>query len=154
MQYNVVALVTNWYMGGVSSFLANLVAGLNGDGVNARVLATIGEQFDQTVPPPSGLPYEIAPWRHERSWSARWNAMIAYLEGLAPCVFLPGYDQAYSCVSPKLSNRVVIVGHIHTDHEEAFEHFARLGRYWNQTVTGSDYLRRKVAAQQPRLAER
>jgi glycosyltransferase involved in cell wall biosynthesis len=151
---NVVALVTNWWMGGVSNFLAGLVSGLAAQGVNARVLATVGEQNDLTLPPPSGFPFEIAPWRNERSWRIRWKAMIAYLEALAPCVFLPGYDQAYSCVSPKLSNHVVIVGNIHSDHSEAYEHFGRLGRYWNQTVMGSEYLRLKVAAQYPGLADR
>jgi glycosyltransferase involved in cell wall biosynthesis len=80
--------------------------------------------------------------------------MISYLEKLAPCIYLPGYDWAYSCVTPRVSDGVVVVGHIHSDSPDYYEHFARLGRYFNQTIVASEYLRSKLAAQYPRLAKR
>lgn len=153
MTVNVVVDVINWSVGGVTSWAANLVSGLLEEGFGARVLATKGILTDKTLPF-AGFPLELAPWRDEPLWSVRWAAMIAYLEQLAPCVYLPNIDIDYACVAPALSNRVVIVGNIHSDNAEYYEHFAQWGRYWNQTVAGSEYLRADFAARQPDLAPR
>ncbi len=153
MTFNVVVDVINWSLGGVTSWAANLVSGLLQEGIGARVLATQGILTDKTLPF-AGFPLELAPWKDEPLWSVRWNAMIEYLERLAPCVYLPNIDVHYSCISPKLSTRVVIVGNIHSDNAEYYEHFAQFGRYWNQTVAGSEYLRAQYAARQPELAHR
>ncbi len=153
MTFNVVVDVVNWSLGGVTSWAANLVSGLLEAGISARVIATQGILTDKTLPF-AGFPLEVAPWKDEPSLSVRRQAMIDYLERLAPCVYLPNIDLHYADVSPQLSNGVVIVGNIHSDNAEYYEHVARWGRYWNQTVAGSEYLRACFAAKQPELADR
>ncbi len=80
--------------------------------------------------------------------------MIEYLEERAPCVYLPNNDGNYACVSPKLSHRVAVIGHIHSDDPDHYEIFATLGKYWNATVGVSQAIARKAATLCPELAAR
>jgi glycosyltransferase involved in cell wall biosynthesis len=85
---------------------------------------------------------------------ARWNAMIRYLEERAPCIYVPNYDFGHSCISPRLSARVGIVGIAHSDDPQHYEHVARLGKYWNAVVAVSSTIADEILKTAPELAPR
>jgi glycosyltransferase involved in cell wall biosynthesis len=153
-QFNVVAQHTAWTMGGIASFLSNLIRGLIRRGIPAHLLVTEERQNTKKMDLPSDFDVQLAPWRHERSIAARWKAATRYLEARAPCVYLTNYDYMYSCITPQLSNAVVVVDNMHSDIDLCFEYFGRLGPYSNATVAGSEHMRRKAAALHPHLADR
>jgi len=154
MRFTVVAQHTAWTMGGIASFLTTLVRGLTRKGIPAHVLVTEERHNTKWIELPSDFRVELVPWRNKRSIAARWNALISYLEDLAPCVYLTNYDYMYSCVTPKLSNRVVVVDNMHSDCDLCFEYFGRLGPYSNATLAASEHMRHKAASLYPHLADK
>jgi glycosyltransferase involved in cell wall biosynthesis len=80
--------------------------------------------------------------------------MIHFLESQAPCVYVPNYDYEYSCVSPKLSDKIIILGIIHSDDPLHYEHFGRLGNYWNHIVAVTRHISEKTRAMNPAIAKR
>lgn len=121
----------DWGVSGVNSLTATLLAGLLDGGWDARLLFTHGRPAEFPA-----LPWEVlsaADWTCE----TRWRALIDYLEDSAPCILVPGYDYFASAVSPALSSRVGVVGVVHSDDVEHYEHLNRLGRYWNRIVAVS-----------------
>ena len=83
------------------------------------------------------------------SWPRRWRAMIDYLEARAPCIYIPNYDWQYSCVVPRLSKRVGVVGIVHSDDPAHYEHIDRLGAYWNAVVWVSPAIAEHLVASYP-----
>jgi glycosyltransferase involved in cell wall biosynthesis len=155
MRFQVIVGLPTWAMGGVTVFAGNLVRGLKERGVSARILVTdSSRQPGEPLALPAGSVVEYAPWSHKRSRRTRWQALIGYLEENAPCVYLPNHDFEYACVSARLSQRVAVIGHLHGDSDEYYEHFAALGRYWNATVAGSQHIASVVRSRYPRLAAR
>ncbi len=136
-----------WSLNGVNVFSANLVRGLRDEGVDAQLLITLPEMHDpKPMPWPTDIPVETLPVRKGAGWPARWRAMKGYLEERAPCVYLPNYDFWHSCISPRLSRGVGIVGIVHSDDPQHYEHVARLGRYWNAIVAVSPEIAERTAA--------
>jgi len=88
------------------------------------------------------------------SWRTRWQRVTDYLEGQAPSIYIPNYDWHHSCVSPQLSQKVGIVGIVHSDDPLHYEHVSRLGRYWNAIVAVSPAIAAHVAALDPTLVPR
>jgi glycosyltransferase involved in cell wall biosynthesis len=82
------------------------------------------------------------------------RALFRYLESQAPCVYLPNYDYAHSCVSPCLSAAVAVVGVVHSDDPAHYDHVRRLGRYWNAIVAVTPAIARAAAEVSPDLAAR
>jgi glycosyltransferase involved in cell wall biosynthesis len=80
--------------------------------------------------------------------------MIRYLESQGRCIYIPNYDYDYSCVCPKLSPRVSVVGIVHSDDPDHYEHVERLGRFWDAIVAVSPAVASRTLAQNPHLAER
>lgn len=155
MDYRVIVGLPLWAMGGVTVFAVNLVRGLQTRGVTAQILVTHSQQHaGLPLSKPADLVIEDVPWTQEYSRRARWRALVGYLEDRAPCVYLPNHDFEYSCVSAGLSPRVAVVGHLHGDSDEYYEHFAALGRYWNAAVAGSFHIATVVASRYPSLASR
>jgi glycosyltransferase involved in cell wall biosynthesis len=141
-------------MGGVDVFSTHLVSGLCAQGVPARILLTKPDDahpFLGVFPP--GVPVEILR-PQEGGWRGRWKALVSYLEARAPCVYLPNYDFSHSCVSPLLSAGVAVVGIVHSDDPEHYDHARRLGRYWNEVVAVSPAIARETARLVPELAPR
>jgi glycosyltransferase involved in cell wall biosynthesis len=153
-RFNVVAQHTAWTMGGIASFLSTLVRGLQRKGIPAHVLVTEERQNTKRIELPTDFEVKLAPWKDKRSIATRWKALIQYLEERAPCVYLTNYDYMYSCVTPQLSNRVVVVDNMHSDVDLVFEYFGRLGPYSNMTVAGSEHIRQKAKVRFPHLADR
>jgi glycosyltransferase involved in cell wall biosynthesis len=80
--------------------------------------------------------------------------MIEYLEDRAPCIYIPNYDVGHSGISPKLSERVAIVGIVHSDDPQHYEHVLRLGQYWNAIVAVSATIAHEVSKRAPNLSKR
>ncbi|MBW4614359.1 MAG: glycosyltransferase family 4 protein [Desmonostoc vinosum HA7617-LM4] len=132
MDFNVIVASPVWSLNGVNIFSANLVRGLRERGISAHILLTQPDKYDpKPMQLPSDIPIEKLPVEDNDGYVARWLAMINYLEERTPCIYIPNYDFEHSCVSPKLSNRVGIVGVVHSDDSQHYEHVSRLGKYWD-----------------------
>jgi len=159
MDFEVIVAAPYWAMNGVHIFSANLVRGLLARHIRAGILLT--EQNSSLVNVkeplmalPSDIPIDELPVSKPESWGGHWRAMIRYLEDRAPCIYIPNYDWRHSCVSPMLSNRVCIVGIVHSDDPLHYDHVSRLGRYWNAIVGTSGAIAERVALRHPALLER
>src|SRR5258706_3817373 len=133
-------------LNGVSVFAAHLCRGLNAHGWPTSLLitqsgltpgGTAGPKFEL----PADTPWEGLPVHLADDWATRWEALIRYLEERAPCIYLPNHDWSMSVVSKRLSERVKIVGVLHTDLAVDYDHIRRLGRYWNAIVGVTEAIR-------------
>ena len=140
-----------WHLNGINVFSANLARELLKCGIEAKILLT---QTDRRkyypgieVPLTPGIPFEILPVRVKRNtyWKSHWKALKNYLEQESPCIYLPNYDFGHSSICPRLSNRVQIVGVVHSDARAHYDAVIRLGRYWDAIVAVSQAIRDKVA---------
>lgn len=155
MEFSVIAASPAWSLSGVNIFSANLVQGLRACGIPAHIVLTRPDQPDPTpMPLGSDIPVEHLTGIKHDSWKARCQAMARYLEERAPCIYIPNYDFYHSGVSPKLSNRVCIVGIVHSDDPVHYDHVSRLGRYWNSIVAVSKAVAEKTASLDPRFSQR
>jgi glycosyltransferase involved in cell wall biosynthesis len=155
VSFNVIVGTPVWYLSGVNVFAANLVRGLLEKGVPARLLITQPDRaIAYPLPLPADIPVETFLAAACPDVPARWGAMIRYLEGKKPCVYVPNHDYLYTCLSPKLPDEVMIVGHIHGPVDNQYEHFQALGRYWNATVAANRAILQEAAALRPALAGR
>jgi len=143
---NVVVASPVWSLNGVNVFAANLVRGLGALGIRSHLLLTRPDMFDsKPMPLPRDIPVELLPVNKHASWPARWRAMIRYLEERAPCIYVPNYDFWHSCVSPQLTGSVGVVGIIHSDDHQHYEHAARLAHCWNAVVAVSTRIAERAA---------
>ncbi|HYH23108.1 MAG TPA: glycosyltransferase family 4 protein [Azospirillum sp.] len=148
-----------WSLNGVNIFSANLARGLRRMGGDARILTTehdtmLAAPHDAPMDRPPDLPFDELPVRRHESWGAHWGAMLRYLEGQGPCVYLPNSDWRHSCVCPLLSDRVAVCGIVHSDDPLHYDHVARLGRYWNAVVAVSDRVAAETLRRRPDLEPR
>jgi glycosyltransferase involved in cell wall biosynthesis len=155
----VILAATYWVLNGVNIFSANLVRGLCGQGIPGQVLLTeedtaLVQVNEPRMSKPSDIPFHKLPVRPRTSWGGHWGAMIRYLEERAPCIYIPNSDWRHSCVSPLLSNKVGIVGIVHSDDPLHYDHVSRLGQYWNAIITTSRTIAEKTAALNPSLTDR
>ncbi|MCI0602086.1 glycosyltransferase family 4 protein [bacterium] len=150
MKFQVVVASSYWSLSGVNIFSENLVRGLRRIGVDAHLLLT--EQHsnlvtigDSLMPLPSDIPVEFLPVKPNEQWGSHWGAMIRYLEDRAPCVYVPNADWRHSCICPRLSRRVSVVGVVHSDDPLHYDHVRRLGDYWDAVATVSKTVAQKTA---------
>lgn len=155
MTYQVILAATSGRVSGVDVFSCNLARGLQRRGIPAYIVLT-GHHWQppDPMPLPADIPVQTLPMGRYASWPAHWRAMVHYLERRAPCIYIPNYDWLHSCVSPRLSAQVGIVGIVHSDDPQHYEHVARLGRYWNAIVAVSQTVAERTAALDPSLAPR
>lgn len=158
--YRVVVGAGYWNLSGVHVFSIHLVRGLCARGVDAHLLMTEQETDLVGLPPdmmplPEGLPVCLLPLgSRQASWSDHWVSTIRYLEEQAPCVYLPVCDFRHSCVSPKLSSRVSVVGSIQGDDPIHYEHVARLGASWDAVACVSAACAERVRSLDGQLGDR
>jgi len=153
--YKVILTSPTWSLGGANMVSANLVRGLIESGVDARILLTRPD-YPESMPMERSrrTPFVKLPMRRYATWRERCHALIRYLEEQSPCIYIPNYDWGHSCIGPRLSSRVVIVGIMHSVDPIYFEHLSRLGKYWNAIVTVSGAIAKKAAQSDPELASR
>src|SRR5262249_41996569 len=63
-------------------------------------------------------------------------------------------DFKFSCISPRLSHQVKVVGVVHSDDPEHYEHVFRLGAYWDAIVVVSETIGERIASERVDLAPR
>lgn len=146
-------------LSGVHVFAIHLVRGLCGLGFDAELLMTEQETDLVSLPPepmtvPSDIPVTKLPVARDGKWRDHWVSLLRYCENAAPCVYLPNVDFRHSCVSPRLSRRVAVVGVLQGDDPVHYEHAQRLGPYWDAIVGVSDELTRRTGQLVPSLAPR
>jgi glycosyltransferase involved in cell wall biosynthesis len=129
-----------WNRTSTNDYSAGLVRGLRSRGLDAHLLLTEETLDFHRRTPRIPLPADI-PVRHLSAtgqWPDRWKAMVDYLESRTPCIYLPNLDLRHACVTPLLSDRVMVVGEVH---ESAFSYnqVERLGRYWNAIVVHDEH---------------
>lgn len=115
---------------GVDTFSVHLVRGLRLRGIDARILTRPADQDGNPITFAEDIPLEFKDSRLESdhvSWKLRWQIMRDHLESLSPCIYLPNYDDRYSCITPILSNRVRVLGIAHSDDPWHYEHLCRIG---------------------------
>ncbi|MDP3921139.1 MAG: glycosyltransferase family 4 protein [Candidatus Omnitrophota bacterium] len=153
MNFQVILTSPTWRLNGVNVFSANLIGGLRNNGVPAKLLLTrTGAVNWNPMELPTDIPIERLPAASFRDSGARRTALIDYLEENAPCIYIPNYDYDTSCVSSILSSRIGIVGIVHSDDPEHYEHVGRLGRYWNAVVAVSTTIASETARRNPALS--
>ena len=151
----VVVTTPSWSLNGPNVFAANLVSGLLTMGIASQIVLTRPDWSDaKPLPLQANVPIVELPISRFSSLRVRWRTLIRYLEDLAPCIYIPNYDIIHSSVSPRLSDRVSIVGIIHSDDPQHYEHAARLGRYWNAIVAVSPAIATQTAALDPSFFSR
>ncbi len=155
----VVVGATTWTVNGVNIFSGNLARALREGGVDAHILLTEEQSNlvhypEARLPHTAGVAFERLPCAPYDGWGMHWGRMQRYLEEQAPCIYLPNSDWRHSCVIPRLSRDVVVVGVVHSDDPLHYDHVRRLGPYWNAVVAVSQTIADKVVAVNPSLAGR
>ncbi len=128
-----------WRMNGVNVFTLNLGRGLARLGFEPEVVVTRPGRHEKVpLERPADLPVVDLAVPPEAPHVARWRALRRRLRACAPCVYFPNYDTATSCVSPRLPDDVIVVGVVHGDDPQHYEHFERLGHTWNVVAAVSE----------------
>lgn len=142
-------------LSGVNTAAANLVRGLSARGHEARILLTAPSGPDEMpMPPEPGIPLERLPVSRRDSWRRRWKVFVDYLSERSPCVYVPGYDWAFSRACPRLPDSVLAVGVVHSDEAVHYDHAKRLGACWNRVVAVSRAVAEKTGELCPGVRER
>jgi glycosyltransferase involved in cell wall biosynthesis len=152
---NVILAAPTWSLGGPNVFSANLARELNARGMAAHIVLTRPDWVDaKPLPQPADIVFRTLPVSPFISFRNRCAAMIRYLEEHSPCIYIPNHDFGHSCVSPRLSNRVVTIGIVHSDDPQHYEHAVRMGGYWNRAVAVSSAIAVETLKSAPLLAGR
>jgi hypothetical protein len=136
----VVVAAPIWNRHSTNDCSASLVRGLRARGIDAHLLLTEETLEIHRQTPRVPLPPDV-PCRHlapAGGWIDRWAAMVDYLESRAPCIYLPNLDIRHSCVTPLLSDRVMVVGEVH-ESSFSYNQAGRLAQYWNAIVVHDDH---------------
>lgn len=138
MTLKVISTLTSGRISGVDVFAIHLTRGLRHLGVDARILLTEPDEGPpDPMPLPEDLPIEVLDVAPGDPGRRRRRELFCRLEDHAPCIYLPNYDYRHSVVSSRVSNRVGVVGILHSDDPLHYEHMLRLGKYWNAIVAVS-----------------
>jgi glycosyltransferase involved in cell wall biosynthesis len=101
-----------------------------------------------------GIPYVHLPLESPRTKREEWEALKAFLEAAAPCIYIPNYDFHRSCAVGTLSPQVKVCAVIHSDEDCYYDEVRRVGRYFDAVVTVSSLLQRNLRDKHPELADR
>lgn len=144
----VIFALSDWYISGVNTVVDNLVRQLNKLGFDAFILFTNNQIIGQAEELMPEAPYQFLTDK-ELSIQDTWCELKSYVEASAPCVFFPNCDYVASSLSPDIDSKVGIIGVLHSDDSEHYEHGYRLGHYWNHVVTVSDLIKQKMKTYNP-----
>jgi glycosyltransferase involved in cell wall biosynthesis len=153
--YRVILGLTSGYLSGVDVFSVNLARACSAVGIDARILLMRPHMsVDNPLPLPRDVRSERLPVGIHDLWRTRRQVMIQYLEDQAPCIYVPNYLTEYSCISPRLSHRVGIVGIVHSDDPVHYDHVETFGEYWNAIVAVSEAIAEHTVSSNPTFAPR
>jgi|GEM_PF-542149 len=140
-----------WEISGVNTFVENLIKDLNKRGYNAYLLFTGNHSLNTPKEYMPDIPYRYLGM--QEVFPVRWKRFIEYMEAEGPCVFVPNYDYFASAVCPALSNNISILGVLHSDDYEHYEHAYRTGLFWNQMVSVSKVIEKRMLQYNPRFKD-
>ncbi|XGB41808.1 MAG: glycosyltransferase [Nodosilinea sp. LVE1205-7] len=103
-------------------------------------------------PLPADLPIDLIRLTSYDRWSEAWIAIERFLEEQAPCIYVPVVDFRSTCITPRLSSRVVVVATMMTDYRLEYEHVERWARHWDGVVAVNSAIQRRAALWMPWLA--
>lgn len=146
--------LTGGELSGVDVLCAHLLRGLLRREIPANLLLSRPQRVWNPLPTAEDLPIVKLEERRNEPWGERWRRMQTYLEAQASCIYVPNYDYDYSCVIPRLSAGVHVVGIVHSDDESHYDHVARVGRFWDAAVAVSRTIAAETARLCPRLENR
>lgn len=154
-RYEVIVSTPTWTLSGVNVFTTHLIRGLFRMGISGRVVITKPYENDANcVPVPPDLTADRLKVNQYQSWQSRWRVLMDYLEATAPSIYIPNYDYEYSCVASKLSDRVKVVGILHSDDPVHYDHSTRQGKNWNAVVAVSEAIRSNAEQLDPSLCRK
>ena len=151
----IIFTVPSWELSGVNTFIERLIQELIKRGYEAYLLFSSNhilhfETPEELLPK---VPYRFL-GAESSDFKSIWGKLNKYLEAEAPCVFVPNYDYIASAISPGLSDKVGILGVLHSDDTEHYEHTYRLGHYWNNIVSVSKTIEEKMLSYNPLFKEK
>lgn len=141
----IIFTLPGWGLSGVNTFIELLIKYLNRTGYEAMLLFTVSKESIQDYSLIPDVPHHflnVDPY----NYAERWKQLEEFLLASSPCVFVPNYDYVASAISPKLPNEIGILGVLHSDDMEHYEHAYRLGAYWNKIVCVSQEIEKKLNA--------
>jgi glycosyltransferase involved in cell wall biosynthesis len=149
----VVFAASDWSLSGVNTFTRELATYLLECGYDAEIVFTDdwALQHDRQYLP--DVPFTFLE-HHGGTLLDRWTVFQACMATRSPCVLIPNYDFAISSVSARLPNDVGIIGIVHSDDVDHYEHVYRLGHYWNRIVAVSEAVGNEVVRLNPAFADR
>jgi glycosyltransferase involved in cell wall biosynthesis len=129
----------SWSLNGVNTFSANLVRGLVSRGFDATLLLT-GITYRERKPLeiPNDIPVERLAIPRFATWNARRTALLHLLESKASCIYFPNHDFLHSSLVSALSRRIGVVGIVHSDDAQHYDHASRMSSSWNATIAVSE----------------
>jgi len=139
----VIFTLPGWGLSGVNTFIELLIKYLNQNGYDAKLLFTVAKKNIQDSSLIPDIPHEFLEV-DAYDYAERLKKLEEYINGLGVCIFVPNYDYLASSLSPSLKNNVGILGVLHSDDVEHYEHAYRLGAYWNRIVCVSKEIERKL----------
>ncbi len=159
MNRRIIIGLPEWNLNGVCIFAANLARGLRARGEDVRLLLTeeqtpLVAHERHGAPFPADLPVDRIRLNAHDRWCDAWTAIERYLEEQAPCVWLPNHDFRATCISPRLSSRVTVVGILHDDSALHYEHAASQAKAWDAVVAVNPFISQRAASEMPWLADR
>lgn len=156
-EHRVLVACSGGSISGVDTFAVHLVRGLRQRGIDARILTRPADQDGNPISFTDDIPLELKDARLESDylgWRTRWQIMRDHLETLSPCIYLPNYDDRYSCLAPILSNAVRVVGVAHSDDPWHYEHLCRIGHACNALVGVSHAITKHLHRLAPEFSSR
>lgn len=151
----IIFTVPSWELSGVNTFIEKLIQELIKRGYDAYLLFTSNHilHFETPAELLPKVPYRFL-GAESSDFKSIWHKLTKYLEAESPCVFVPNYDYIASAISSGLSDKVGILGVLHSDDTEHYEHTYRLGHYWNNIVSVSNTIEEKLLSYNPIFKEK
>lgn len=151
----IIFTVPAWELSGVNVFIEKLVQQLINKGYDAYILFTSNHLFHAQTPAEllPKVPYRFL-GVDSSDFKNIWNKLKNHLEAEGPCIFVPNYDYFASAISPGLPDNVGILGVLHSDDTEHYEHTYLLGHYWNKIVAVSQTIENKLLQLNPSFKEK
>lgn len=144
-----------WGLSGANIFSLYLAKALDEVQIPNHILITWPHaQQAERMELPDDVDVEFLPVEEDTTWRDRCYLLKRYLEARAPCIYFPNHDYQLSPIVSRLSDQVGVIGILHSDDPRHYEHFERLGDYWNAAVAVSSLIAKNARKRRPELNER
>jgi len=151
----VIFAIEDYWISGVNTVIINTVRGLLAMGFETHVVITqiISKTHINDIP--ADIPYKELPL-YDNDEQHRKEKLLEHIKIYSPCFFLPHTDYLASSLSKELSEieDIKVIGVLHADDEEHYEHGYQLGRYWDNIVCVSPLIAEKMLKLNPSFSEK